>query len=68
MRKRRSSQTLNKLAGLPTAGDQIKAPLEPYHVREALQTIHRAEEFKRDKPLMREVKRMAKMQVKAVCK
>lgn len=68
MHKRRSSNSLRKLAGIPTSGDEIKATVEPFQVREALHTIHRAEEFKRDKALMREVKKMAKNQVKAVCK
>lgn len=36
-----------------------------YRAEEALRTIHRAESFKKDKELLRHVKRMAKEQAKA---
>ncbi len=59
---------LSSLAGLPTSSSDSRVPLEPYHVRDAMQTLHRAEEIRRDKPLLREVKKMAKAQMKAICK
>lgn len=36
-----------------------------YRAEEALRTIHRAESFKKDKELIRHVKKMAKEQAKA---
>lgn len=56
---------LAKLAGIKPAE---VGPDMRYRAEEALRTITRAEECRRDKPLMREVKKLAKTQVKAVCK
>lgn len=39
-----------------------------YRAEDALRTISRAEEHRKDKALMKEVKKMAKQQHKAVCK
>lgn len=39
-----------------------------WRAEDALRTISRAEEHKRDKHLMRHVKKLAKSHVKAVCK
>lgn len=36
-----------------------------YKIEDALRTIHRAEAHKKDKPLMREVKKLAKAHAKA---
>lgn len=36
-----------------------------WKAEEAMRTIHRAEEFKRNKPLLREVKKLAKAHAKA---
>lgn len=46
------------------------APTNPYddikyRARDALQTLARADEIKRDRPLMKEVKKCAKQQMKA---
>ena len=64
------ANSLQKLAGvkasvaaLPQNSDEMM-----YKAREALHTIHRAEEHKRDRPLMKAVKALAKAQVKAACK
>jgi hypothetical protein len=38
-----------------------------YEAHEALHTIHRAEEHRKDRELMKHVKRLAKDQAKAVC-
>lgn len=63
---------LNKLEKL--AGNAQLPPAMPtdehmrYRAQEALHTIHKAEECKRDKDLMRHVKKLAKGQMKAVCK
>lgn len=59
---------LHRLAGVPTDSNPKPAHLDPYIVRDAMHTIHKAEEHRRDRPLMREVKKMAKAQAKAVCK
>lgn len=63
----KSASKLHKIAGvaaLPSQGDHV----DPYMVREALHTIHKADEHRRNKPLMREVKKLAKAQAKSVCK
>lgn len=39
-----------------------------WKARDAMRTIHEAEEHKRNKPLMKEVKKLAKQTMKAVCK
>lgn len=39
-----------------------------YRAQDAMRTIARAEEHKKDRGLMKEVKRMAKETMKAVCK
>lgn len=62
---RKTTKQLHRIAGLPTSSNP---PQDPYRVRDAMQTIHAAEEHRRDKPLMRAVKKMAKAQAKAVCK
>lgn len=48
---------------LVEAADDIK-----WRAQSAMRTIHEAEAHKRDKPLMREVKKLAKETMKAVCK
>lgn len=58
---------LAKLAGIKSAPMPVNEEMH-YKAREALHTIHKAEEHKRDKPLMKMVKQLAKAQVKAVCK
>ena len=64
----------NKLAKLAGIKTDIKATpaIHPeemhYRARDALHTITKAEEHRRDKELMRHVKKLAKTQVKAVCK
>ena len=61
---------LMKLAGIkdnPSAMP-VNAEEMTYRARDALHTIHRAEEHKRDRPLMKHIKRLAKEQLKAVCK
>lgn len=66
--------TVKKLSKLTTGNKTTGAvgvvgPMPPEEMRwkaeEALRTIHRAEEFKRDKPLLREVKKLAKAHAKA---
>jgi len=60
---------LAKLAGIKSAPTAMPVNEEmQYRAREAMHTIHKAEEHRRDKELMRHVKKMAKAQVKAVCK
>jgi hypothetical protein len=60
---------LAKLAGIKSAPTAMPVNEEmQYRAREALHTIHKAAEHKRDKDLMRHVTRLAKAQVKAVCK
>jgi hypothetical protein len=62
---------LQKLAGIkskPTAMPAVSAEEMKYKARDALHTITRAEEHKRDRELMKHVKHLAKTQVKAVCK
>lgn len=66
MTQRKSAKALNKLAGIPTT-QSTPMPQDRYMVEDALRTIAKAEEHKRNKPLMREVKKLAKQQVKAVC-
>lgn len=51
------------VAALPTNSDEIA-----WKARDALQTIHKAAEHQRDRELMKHVKKLAKAQVKAVCK
>lgn len=58
---------LAKLAGIKASPVEM-APDMRYRAEDALRTITRAEECRRDKALMREVKKLAKTQVKAVCK
>lgn len=61
----------NKLMKLAGVKAKPKASVDPdmrYRAEDALRTITRAEECKRDKDLMRHVKALAKTQVKAVCK
>lgn len=53
----------SKVAALPENSDEMM-----YKARDALHTIHKADEHKRDRELMRHVKKLAKAQVKAVCK
>lgn len=52
-----------KVAALPVNSDEMM-----YKARDALHTIHKADEHKRDRELMKHVKKLAKAQVKAVCK
>ena len=62
---------LESLAGMSkkaTAMPAMPARDMKYEAREALHTIHKAEEHKKDKELMRCVKTLAKGQMKAVCK
>ncbi|HEX5508930.1 MAG TPA: hypothetical protein VFX37_10545 [Pseudolabrys sp.] len=62
---------LAKLVAVPAAPKPSQAQIDAdmrYRAEEALRTITRAEECKRDKALMKHVKKLAKTQVKAVCK
>jgi hypothetical protein len=61
---------LQKLAGVKDkpAMPAVSAEEMKYKARDALHTITRAEEHKRDRELMKHVKHLAKTQVKAVCK
>lgn len=60
---------LMKLAGVKEKPKAASVdPDMRYRAEDALRTITRAEEHKRDKQLMRHVKALAKTQVKAVCK
>lgn len=52
-----------KVSALPVNSEEIA-----WKARDALHTIHKAEEHRKDKPLMREIKKLAKAQVKAACK
>lgn len=65
MADRKKSKAAKKAAVIGVA-----APAEDmrYRAEDALRTISRAEEHKRDKELMRHVKKLAKSHVKAVCK
>lgn len=66
--------TVKKLSKL-SAGNKTTAPagvvgsVHPEEMRwkaeEAMRTIHRAEEHKKDRPLMKEVKKLVKSHVKA---
>ena len=56
---------LQKLAGIKPAA---ASPDLQFRAEDALRTITRAEGHRRDKELMRHVKKLAKSQVKAVCK
>lgn len=66
----------NRLAGLVRGADVSPAPMSRdqerehmrYRAEDALRTITRAEEIRCDKPLMREVKRVAKEQAKTLAK
>jgi hypothetical protein len=51
-----------KVAALPVSDDMM------FKARDALHTITRAEEHRKDRELMKHVKKLAKTQVKAVCK
>ena len=53
----------SKVSALPVNSDEIA-----WKAREALHTIHKAAEHQRDRELMKHVKKLAKAQVKAVCK
>lgn len=60
---------LARLAGIKSAPMAMPVNEEmQYRAREAMHTIHKAEEHRKDKNLMRAVKHLAKAQVKAVCK
>lgn len=61
---------LERLVGLGQIATSKPPPPEkdPYVVRSALETITRADEIKKDRPLMKAVKTLARQQVKAVCK
>lgn len=50
------------------AAQTVAEPDMKWKAQDALNTIARAEEYRRDRNLMREVKKIAKTQVKAVCK
>lgn len=52
----------------PVPSKSMDAESRKYEVRDALRTIQRAEEIKSDRALMRDVKREAKTQVKALAK
>lgn len=63
---RRSANKGNKLeaaVSAPVAYDDMK-----YRARDALSTLTRAEEIKRDKSLMPHVKKEARLQAKALAK
>lgn len=64
-----SVKKLSKLAtGQPTTGPAgiVGNPaVLDYQIEEALRTIHRAEAHKKDKPLMKAVKQLAKAHAKA---
>lgn len=60
---------LSKLAGAQATTGPVGIVGNPavldYQVEEALRTIHRAEAHRKDKPLMKEVKKLAKAHAKA---
>jgi hypothetical protein len=60
---------LMKLAGVKVDVMPERHPEEMKHLaREALHTITKAEEHRKDKELMRHVKHLLKNQTKAICK
>lgn len=60
---------LSKLAGAQATTGPVGMVGNPaeldWKIEDALRTIHRAEAHKKDKPLMREVKKLAKAHAKA---
>lgn len=60
---------LAQLAGITSRPAALPANEEmQYKAREALHVIHKAEECRRDKELMKHVKKLAKSQMKAITK
>ena len=66
-----SEKKLSKLStgNKTTAPAGVVGPAHPEEMRwkaeEAMRTIHRAEQYKKDKPLLREVKKLVKSHAKA---
>lgn len=63
--KKKSRMPVESLgSAVPTASD--KARERRYQVQDALGTMQRAEEIRKDKALMTDIKKLAKEQVKAL--
>lgn len=67
VRKPKSAKPV-KVEIVPSKASRIEAPYDgmKYRARDALSTLSRAEEIKRDKPLMKAVKTEARNQVKSL--
>jgi hypothetical protein len=60
-----SVKKLGKLSTTGPVGVVGNPAVLDYQIEEALRTIHKADEHRKNKPLMREVKKLAKAHAKA---